>query len=272
VELVIGEVAGLPLLGYPGLLVEGGEVHLRIFRSAAEAGEATASGWPRLAERVLASELKGLQSDLRCIRRHGELLVTLGSVDELLETAWQHVRTHLFPAPAVAELKREVFEAYLSEAQQRIPGIVAEVDRGIEAVLRARHEALLFKRPFPGMRAALDELVPMNFLVVTPHHQLSSLPRYIRALVVRADRASVSPAKDRQKQERVSAYEQALREMRQEAAKSSNAEVRGAADRFRWLLEEYRVSVFAQELGTAIPVSAQRLDEALAGFRRLTGE
>ena len=74
------------------------------------------------------------------------------------------------------------------------------------------------------------------------------MPRYLRAVAVRAERAALSPAKDAEKAAALvpfADWETHVPPVQREA--------------FRWLLEEFRVSVFAQELGTAQPVSAQRL-------------
>ena len=78
--------------------------------------------------------------------------------------------------------------------------------------------------------------------------QLAHLPRYLRAVAVRAERAAVNPAKDAEKARALVAV-----------CRLGNPRAAAAREAFRWLLEEFRVSIFAQELGTAQPVSAQRL-------------
>jgi ATP-dependent helicase HrpA len=90
-------------------------------------------------------------------------------------------------------------------------------------------------------------------LAVTPHAQLQHLPRYLKAIHIRAERAANNPAKDADKALVIRDFLGWEKEVR-----PSNHEA------FRWLFEEYRVSIFAQELGTAQPVSLKRL-EALLG-------
>jgi ATP-dependent helicase HrpA len=90
-------------------------------------------------------------------------------------------------------------------------------------------------------------------LLVTTHAQLQHLPRYLKCIMVRAERAVLNPAKDKDKVAAVNDFADWKREVTE-----ANRET------FRWLYEEYRVSIYAQELGTAQPVSLKRL-EALIG-------
>ncbi len=87
-----------------------------------------------------------------------------------------------------------------------------------------------------------------DFPARTPPAQLAHLPRFLRAVAVRAERAAVTPAKDAEKAAALAPF--AGWEARVPPAQR---------EAFQWLLEEFRVSIFAQELGTAQPVSAQRL-------------
>jgi ATP-dependent helicase HrpA len=94
--------------------------------------------------------------------------------------------------------------------------------------------------------------VPEDFLAKTPHDRLVQLPRYLKAVQVRAERAAINRAKDADKARLLGPFLGAV-------VPETNRE------EFRWLLEEYRVSVFAQELGTAVPVSVKRLEGLLEG-------
>ena len=102
--------------------------------------------------------------------------------------------------------------------------------------------------------------MPKRFLAATPWAQLQHLPRYLKAVVLRLDKLRADPARDAARLAELRPLEQRyLRRL---------AELRGAADarldEFRWLLEELRVSLFAQELRTPQPVSVKRLDRAWA--------
>lgn len=261
-ELKVGEWGGFPVRAYPGLQVQEGAVHLRLFRKASEAAGATGAGVACLAERVMHRELVWVQKDLRDLRRHQLLYATLGSLDELLDSAWDHLRGHLFPMVRWEGLQAALFAGYLERARGLLPGLVPELSRRLEHVLATRQETLMTRWPLPAMRERVDELVPRRFLSLTPWDRVPHLPRYLKALALRAERAALNPVKDRDKQARVAPYEQALREITNRP--QADPERVGS---YRWLLEEYRVSVFAQELGTALKISARVLDQALEALR-----
>jgi ATP-dependent helicase HrpA len=105
-----------------------------------------------------------------------------------------------------------------------------------------------FPKRYAGMEADLERLAGIDFLARTPHAQLPHLQRYLKAVQVRAERASLNPSKDAEKAKPLEPFAGKEREV---------PEARRQA--YRWMLEEYRVSLFAPELGTAYPVSPQRL-------------
>jgi ATP-dependent helicase HrpA len=107
----------------------------------------------------------------------------------------------------------------------------------------------------------LDALLPRKFLETIPFTQLTHLPRYLKALATRMERAKLNPAKDKERAGQLAPYLAALRH--HEAAPPKATDARRRLAEFRWMVEEFKVSLFAQELGTAVPVSHQRLDQHL---------
>jgi ATP-dependent helicase HrpA len=110
----------------------------------------------------------------------------------------------------------------------------------------------------------LGRLLPPSFLSRIPFERLLHLPRYLKALLLRLERASVNPPKDRERARLLGPVVEAL--IAFEAAPRSGERQR-EIETLRWMLEEYRVSLFAQELGTAIPISAKRLEEQVTKVR-----
>jgi ATP-dependent helicase HrpA len=264
-RLVVSEAADLPVYGYPGLHSEHGEVNLRLFRKPEEAELATRLNLPRLGEKVLHRELGWVQKDLRALSRFGVLYATLGPVEELLETAFDHVRKYLLPEPLAKIQAAAAFAEYVDRARRALPGLVSPFMDRVGLALQRRQEALVCRRPFPAMRAEIDALLPPGFLAQVPFEQLVHLPRYLQAILVRAERAALNPLKDAEKVRRLQPYVEMARQLRTGATPTSAEHAR--FERFRWLVEEYKVSLFAQELGTAVPVSPKKLDEALADLR-----
>jgi ATP-dependent helicase HrpA len=122
----------------------------------------------------------------------------------------------------------------------------------LREILALRQELLTHAEPYAGLAREVVALVPPDFLRTTPYPQLAHFPRYLKAMKQRADRWRQHPTKEAERAK-------ALAPFVAKAAKLSRL------DRRYWLVEEYRVSVFAQELGTAETISAVKLERALAG-------
>ena len=189
--------------------------------------------------------------------------MTLGPAEDLLPSAYAHLKRHLIPVPAaLLPLKQAAFEAAVAAAKARLAGVVPPFVERVGAILRARQEILLCPKPYPNMRRDLDALVPPRFLETIPFDRLAHLPRYLKAMLVRAERAAVNLAKDQEKVKQILPYLDAIQKLNAKIPAAEPAR-RAAVEEFRWLIEEFKVSVFAQELGTAQPVSTKRLNERL---------
>ena len=119
---------------------------------------------------------------------------------------------------------------------------------------------------FAALAEELDRLLPGDFLSHTPFEQLSHLHRYLRALQLRAERSQLDPGKEQQRAALIAPYQSKLDALRQ--TENPSIERLELVDEYRWMLEEYRVSIFAQELGTAHPISPKRLDKKLEQIER----
>jgi ATP-dependent helicase HrpA len=155
------------------------------------------------------------------------------------------------------------FKSRLEEGRARLNLIAQEVARQALAVLleyAAAQRKLKDSKPpkevTDDVQAQLQRLVPKRFLAQTPWAALQHLPRYLKGVVLRLDKLRADPARLAE-----------LRPLEQRWLRRL-ADLKGAAhprmDEYRWLLEELRVSLFAQELRTPQPVSAKRLDKAWA--------
>ncbi len=274
--VVVEEIGGVPLSAYPGLALREGEVDVRLFRKREEAAAATPAAIRRLAELVLERDLKRLFKELAGLGRHltpapkqaasfHDALHQLGakilapaasftSPEQLQQTACEHLLAHTLRLDPLLPLTESRFVAMAESARRELPGLAYQVGELTKQIVELRAKALASPKRYAGMEKDVERLVPGDFLVRTPHRQLAHLTRYLKAILVRAERASYSGPKDGEKARQLAPYagwEKRVPEDSQEA--------------FRWLLEEFRVSIFAPELGTAQPVSAKRLNE-LGGF------
>jgi ATP-dependent helicase HrpA len=281
-----------PLYAWPGLELESGVLNIRLFATTDAARDASRRGFPRLLELGLQKDLAWLQNDLRMLSRLAPLLANFCTVEELQETAGENLRNHILPTEPPALLTRAAFDSALDLARQRLPGLAYQLFDRLQPILELRHkiaQKYAPKTPLvkggglsslsqlgtqPANSASLgflsDELnvlVPRTFLRTVPFERLLQLPRYLKALLTRVERALLNPLKDQERARQLAPYVAALRKL--QAGKTHSETARRLIDEFRWSLEEFKVSLFAQELGTAFPVSAPRLDAQLEAIRRL---
>ena len=274
-SVLVEEVGGAPLLAYPGLAVRDGEVDVRLFRKRDEAGAASRAGVRRLAERALERDLAWVRKELGSLLSKGPPSKQSGPAnlrsaldawsgvqakpatggkpasEGLQESALRHVVNAALVLEPVLPVAEARFQTMVTTARRELPLVARRTGELIVKVLDQRRQILASTKRYPGLQDDLARLAGDDFPAQTPPGQLGELPRYLRAVAVRAERAAVSPAKDAEKARALAPFTDW--ETRVPSAQRES---------FRWLLEEFRVSIFAQELGTAQPVSVQRLKTA----------
>jgi ATP-dependent helicase HrpA len=280
---------------WPGITLEDGHVSLRLFRSAALAREASFDGVNKLIELALQKDLAWLQKDLRALCRFDALYAPLGASDELQETAFVNLLRHALPAATLPALTQINFDTAVRETRERIAGLPAQLEARLNAILPLRQQIAtklgqaVATAPAPRPRTLNDlsqlgapakpaaskhplalelhGLLPPRFLEQISFERLKELPRYLKALLTRLERAALNPQKDAERAAQLAPYAQVVAGF---AAKPASVpEVRAMQEELRWLVEEFKVSLFAQELGTAVPISAKRLDQKLEQLRLL---
>ena len=266
--------AGLPLKAYPALLLTENTVSLRLLSSEAEAFKATRIAWPVLGEIVAGRNLSWLRRDLKDLKQLGALLLPLGSLDTIKDSAWRMLRRHLFRSNAMLPLKQKEFERVVNRAEQERRGILTELQKRLQALLEARQAVsfLLEKKKtpkaicYPGMRIQLDRIAPSQLLDHFEFDELPNLTRYLTAMRIRAERAKENVSRDMEKAKRTAPFEVAYEGLLKAAKTDQQKQL---ARDYHLLLEEFKVSVFAQELGTAQKVSEKRLEKLSESFRLL---
>lgn len=255
--IVVTENAGLPIHAYPGLKLDQNVVHIRLFPHAEEAKCESQIGFRFLVEQLLQKDLAWLKKELRGLAKTNTDYITLGTPEELQSSAYQNILDGLLPPEILFPLKRSQFQKVVHQTQTQLTtGLSTKFIDLISTILSLRHHLLLQPTRYPGMEEDIENLIPKAFLKTTPYVILPHLPRYLKAIQLRADRCKTNPQKDSEKVALVLPFQQKLKQF--QAAKSDPAKL----ETFRWMLEEYKVSIFAQELKTAYPISAQRLKKA----------
>ena len=157
-QIEIRSSSGVPLLAYPALPIEDSNVSLRLFRNRLEAILASQQGISRLAEIALERELAWLQKDLGALNSVKDLYITLGTPDELLETAYANVRNFLFDHAPIYPLRQDQFEIVVATAKDRLQGHLPRFLDLVKQVLSSRQQLVLSKKQYPGMAADLTRL------------------------------------------------------------------------------------------------------------------
>lgn len=294
-RITVSETNALPIYAWPGLRVEDGHVCVRLFSSAEAARRVNLGGLQRLTELALQRDLGWLQKDLRALVKFEPLLAGWMSGDELQASAFENLKRHILPAEPLPALTKSSFDVAVEEARRRIPGAAQQLIDRLTTILPQRAEvarrcpapakpvapqkltsfgqlgaatpaAPIPMRGYAGIAADLAALLPKNFLETTPLQQLVHLPRYLKAMLTRFERAAQNPLKDQERARQLAPYVEALRAL--QPGPNATAEARAKIDEFRWMIEEFKVSLFAQELGTAFPVSPKRLDQFIENVRK----
>jgi ATP-dependent helicase HrpA len=269
-ELMEVKVGTGTTVGFPALVDMGESVRLTAFDTEEKARAEHRRGMARLFALQLAAQVKAVEK-LPGLRELALQFMALGTEKELKEqlVAVTLERTCLMdPLPA----EESAFATRREAARGRILLVAQEILRLLVTVL-AEHSVLVKKlagmqKAFPQAAAdigtQLAELMPKRFIVVTPFERLQHYPRYLKAISLRLDKARSDPARDA----RLMADWQALGkpwERERHAMLKSGQAGDAFLDEFRWLLEELRVALFAQELKTSSPVSVKRLQKMWDG-------
>jgi len=235
----------------------GESVDVRILASGTEQSAAMWAGTRRLLLLATPSPLKAITSRLGTRAKLVLASYPFGSVPALLADCHSAAVDELMAAaggPAWDEAAWERLQAQVRDGVARATGaIVGQVE---EIVAGAADVLAVLGRPAPAVvadaqadvRAQLDALVGAGFVTRAGAARLPDLRRYVRAMTRRLDQVASDPARDRVRMQEV--------QQLQAAADKAPAAVR---DDVRWLIEELRVSLFAQSLGTRQPVSVQRI-------------
>ncbi len=272
-EQVPGE-AGVP--AYPALVdtasESGGDTAaLRIFADRTEAAEAHPRGVRRLLEIALADRIKQARKQLPVSPKTGLLYAAIESQErlrgDLVDAALNAVLAEglggIRERTAFEQRREAAGKALFGEAMARLQ-LAEKIMAGVAEVKPALDAPLMgwARGNLDDMQAQLAALVHPGFLRETPAEALSQFPRYLKAMVLRAERAKRDPTRDQQRMLELKPFADALAD-----AAVDGRLARPGWQALRWELEELRVSLFAQELGARGGVSPKKLAQRLAALR-----
>jgi ATP-dependent helicase HrpA len=262
-ELMEIRKGGTSLVGFPALVDQKDAVTIEVFDEPEVAASKHRAGLRRLFALQLKDALKYLEKNIPDLQRMAVAFMPLGTQEELRDQVIEVALDRAFmldPLPAnEADFKRR-----LEEGRARLTLIANEVARLASGIL-IEYQTALRKikdtKGYPDVTAdvtqQLQRLMPKRFLAATPWPQLQHFPRYLKAIVLRLDKLRADPARDAARMAEARGEDQRFWRLVSERKGALDARMQ----EFRWLLEELRVSLFAQELRTPQPVSGKRLQK-----------
>jgi ATP-dependent helicase HrpA len=252
-RIEVTKVSNVPMYVYPALKVEEDRVALRLLDTLEDARSVSHTGIRALAQRVLAKEVQEIKKQAKDVDSCKALLVLFCNVDHMRSQVVEAALARMFEGGNVYPLTESHFKELLTTAKSRIPDLVPSIVRWTKECLELRQSLIRVVRPYPGMRAELDELLSTTFVTATPFEHLRHLPRYVRGMKLRCERAEKDPKRYHERERELVKYVELVRN----GGKNAPPEL-------RWMVEEFKISLFAQELGTQYPISAQRIEKFLA--------
>ncbi|HEU5271963.1 MAG TPA: DUF3418 domain-containing protein, partial [Jatrophihabitans sp.] len=258
--------AGTVLIGYPALVDSAGTVAIRVLDSPDAQRHAHWAGTRRLLLNTLPSPVKSLirglgqRSRLTLSRApHGSPAALLADcVAAAVDGELRRAGGPVWRRADFQRLRAQVAERFAGESAQLLTVVEQIVTLGQQVELGLAELTSPPQRPVAAeIRQQLESLIYPGFVLDTGAEQLRQLPRYLRALAQRIADAQTNLARDRDRQAQVQVLLTDLAEL------TGKLGDRPELARIRWLIEEFRVSVFAQQLGTTQPVSIRRIQAAM---------
>ncbi|MGA9343391.1 MAG: ATP-dependent RNA helicase HrpA, partial [Rhodanobacteraceae bacterium] len=260
------------LIAYPALEARDGHVALHVFENADEAATAHRSGLEALLKRVLSDRLKMARRQLPVGGALALQWTRFGSLEALRDDLVQAALRDAFAATSLVARDRKAFEGVKDQiARALFPGAMQRLQQ-VEALMVEYTRLRPWLEPplmgfaaasYDDMHAQLNELLHGGFVRETPIARLAEFPRYLKAVHARALRLRQDPQRDQARMLMVQEYWRDYLDI-VDGGKGDAKEIA----QLRWMIEEWRVSLFAQELGTPEPVSPKRIARLITELRR----
>ncbi|WP_321932978.1 ATP-dependent RNA helicase HrpA [Burkholderia cenocepacia] len=261
---------GQTLYGYPALVDRGTHCDVEVFDSPDEAARIHRAGLRRLFALQLKEPIKFLEKNLPGLREMAMQYMSLGTQDELrdqlIDTALDRacLQDPLPDDDASFHARRDEGRSRLNLLAQEIARLVGQILAEYAGLVKKLAQAKPFAQAHADLQQQLAALVGKRFVIDTPYAQLAHFPRYLKGIALRIDKLKADPARDAKQ----SAELLPLAQQYQRAVSQRGGVADARLAEFRWLLEELRISLFAQELRTPMPVSVKRLHKVWESMQR----
>lgn len=262
---------GLQLRGYPALIDRQDAVDIKLLDSPEQAERETRQGLRRLVMLALPDKLKYLNKHLPGLQQMCLHYAPTGRCDALQADLVAAIVDQSFFADHALPRDQAAFDACLVRGRQAMLEVANEICHLVSEILAEHHQvnkrlkgslSPAWLQAAPDIQQQLAHLIYAGFIRQTPLPWLRQLPRYLKAIDLRLDKLAEGGAgRDRAASLEIQPLWQAYLQRRE--GQRQQGTVDPELERFRWMLEELRVSLFAQTLGTQMPVSPKRLKQQL---------
>ena len=274
-ETVLMDVAGMKIKAWPALVDKGNSVAIKLFDSPEKAKKQ--GGVLRLVLLHFKEEQKALLKSLPNIQKMCLYYTSTGKCDELKQSIVKNIfrltfiKDELLQSQHGSQLDKDRFLSSLENHKADLAETTDELCQQLNIALSLNHDIrkqlkgnidLSLLETYNDIKDQLQSLVHPGFLDELTLDELRQYPRYLKAILKRLDKLKGDAHKDRGLQIQVQPLWDEYKEMLKKHGVSQPLK------EYRWMLEEFRVSLFAQDLGTAFPVSAKRLRKKFAEIKR----
>lgn len=268
------------LRAYPALEPDEGCVGIRLFPGYEEARDSHKKGVQVLLSLRLVRDLKFLRRNWPLPKEAALATTYFGGVRKVEEALFRSLVNRLLQKDLRS---KKDFEAYadavskmMFEKARELRDLASGLICAYHQTRSTLHSVETLNRGNPSVlalcarvRKDLEGLVPPDFLDIYTPERLAEIPRYLQAMALRATRGANHPEKDQSKSLQAEPFLKAFEEMGRTLSAHSSPEKREAVESYRWMVEELKVSLFAQELKTPFPVSIKRLEEKRREIERM---
>ena len=282
ITIVGGDLQPAPITYelFPALSVEDKTCAIRLFKNRETATASHKEGVRTLFIFTFEKDFNALKKDIRGAARLKRYASFFGNADALNQGLFRSITRHLF---AVNLRSKEAFDRH---ADTTLPKVYATGQRLISMVTdvceaTGEAEGIIKQLSIKGktrpqlaslaeeLKQSLDGLISKDFLELYAFDRIDALPRYVAALRIRGERAEIDLVRDRKKADEVAIFTHKLNQMVDTLDGDASKEKADAVERFFWMIEEYKVSLFAQELKTPVKISPKRLNTLCSEISRM---
>lgn len=256
---------------YPALTLCGEKFELKLYQTRAEANKAHSEAIEVILARHFQKDLNFILRSYSFSETARPITLFFGGESSLKNSIMARIKEEVFRKNfrSLLELQSFMRESALKQLFEKSHQIFTAVlellqeyqkTRNLIQEMRKTREKLGVSSSLPDrLKDELEQLVPRDFLEVYPFEFLRRLPRIVQALGLRAERARLSAEKDLAKTAQVEPFLEGYERLKKQADKNPDPRTEELLFKLRWMIEEFKISLFAPEIKTAFPVSAKRL-------------